>query len=134
MNDAGGVAGLPPLDSYRARLAALASRLARGGEGAADDFQTALAAWGEAHDRWRDELLRALALHHEIANALVGVRGHAQLLARSPAAAVPEVRERLEVILRESARIQEAAARLGAVKTALAEVDRGPAPGAARAA
>jgi nitrogen-specific signal transduction histidine kinase len=50
---------------------------------------------------------RLAELHHEINNALVGVRGHAQLLLHG-VGDQPRARERLEVILRESARIEKA--------------------------
>jgi nitrogen-specific signal transduction histidine kinase len=55
-------------------------------------------------------------VHHEINNASVGVRGNAQLMLMQPAGQAPGVRERLEVVLRESGRIQEATVRLGELK------------------
>jgi nitrogen-specific signal transduction histidine kinase len=60
-----------------------------------------------------------LGVHHEINNALVGVRGNAQLLLMDPNVQSPVVREKLEVLLRESGRIRDAAARLRELKAAL---------------
>ena len=60
-----------------------------------------------------------LGVHHEINNALVGVRGNTQLLMLSEAAGTPAVRERLEVVIRESGRIRDAAVQLQELKAAL---------------
>jgi len=74
-------------------------------------------------------------VYHDINNALVGVRGNAQLLLMGPAGAVPGARDRLEVVLRESDRIREAAHRLNALKSVLAALARESEPGpASRAA
>jgi len=54
--------------------------------------------------------LPSTAALHEIHNALVGIRGHARLLMASSAGEQPRVRDGLEVILRESSRIEKAAA------------------------
>ena len=69
-------------------------------------------------------MARQLGVHHDINNALVGVRGNAQLLLMGPAGQTPGARDRLEVVLRESDRIREAAHRLNALKSALAAVVR----------
>jgi nitrogen-specific signal transduction histidine kinase len=74
--------------------------------------------WREQRD-WTGAVARQLAVHHDINNALVGVRGNAQLLMMGPAALTPGVRDRLEVVLRESDRIREASQRLHALKLAL---------------
>jgi nitrogen-specific signal transduction histidine kinase len=58
-------------------------------------------------------------VHHEINNALVGVRGNAQLMLINMAGQSPAVRERLEVVLRESGRIQEATVRLRELRQVL---------------
>ena len=65
---------------------------------------------------WNAQVEDLLAVHHEINNALVGVRGNTQLMLMNPAGQGPGVRERLEVVLRESGRIQEATARLRDLK------------------
>jgi nitrogen-specific signal transduction histidine kinase len=67
-------------------------------------------------EAWNTQVEDLLAVHHEINNALVGVRGNAQLMLMNPAGQGPGVRERLEVVLRESGRIQEATARLRDLK------------------
>jgi nitrogen-specific signal transduction histidine kinase len=60
-----------------------------------------------------------LGVHHEINNALVGVRGNTQLMLMDPSGPGPGARERLEVVLRESGRIQEATLRLRDLKGVL---------------
>jgi signal transduction histidine kinase len=67
-------------------------------------------------EAWSARVEDVLAVHHEINNALVGVRGNTQLMLMNPAGQGPGVRERLEVVLRESGRIQEATARLRDLK------------------
>jgi signal transduction histidine kinase len=113
-----------PYRGLRERLAAQADALADAGR--ADDaaaLRAAIEAWWEAQRGWDEQAARVLSAHHEIANALVGVRGHAQLLLMSPAAQQPGVRERLEVVLRESARIQEVAGRIRELKVAFGGSD-----------
>jgi nitrogen-specific signal transduction histidine kinase len=68
--------------------------------------------WWTEQQAWNDAFSNRLRLYHEINNALVGVRGNAQLLLLGPLGSEPEVRQRLEVMIRESTRIKEAASRL----------------------
>ncbi len=86
---------------------------------AARALRAAVEAWRQAQEAWCAHVARTLSLHHDINNALVGVRGNAQLLLMGPAGKQPEIRKRLEVVIRESARIQEAAARIRELKVAL---------------
>jgi signal transduction histidine kinase len=104
----------PELSALIARLEAdpalreLAERL----EAAADRLAA------ESDDLKR-RLLACLSVNHDINNALVGVVGNAQLLGLGPAAALPGVKERLEVIARESNRIKQATLKLSELKQAL---------------
>lgn len=110
----------PPWEALRGRLAAEAEALERAGQAAAAAaLRAAAAAWWHEQSEWNARLAEALGVHHEINNALVGVRGNTQLLLMNAAGAAPGVRERLEVVLRESTRIQEAAARLRELKAVL---------------
>jgi len=104
---------------------------------------TALAEWLEGHgnaegaerarvlaDRllvWEAEVTRrtgeALAVHHEIRNALTGVLGNAQLVLMGAAAEVPGVRRRLEVLIQEAERIKEITDRLHKARAALIAED-----------
>ena len=112
-----------PTPALRARVLAVAQRLeASGDTEGARELREAWAAWEQEQRGWTGELARQLGVHHDINNALVGVRGNAQLLMMGPAAQTPGVRERLEVVLRESERIREAALRLNALKVALTTV------------
>jgi signal transduction histidine kinase len=114
-----GALGPAPYRALRERLAGQADALERAGAGAAAaSLRAALDAWWQEQSGWDAEAARALAVHHEIANALVGVRGHAQLLLMGPAGQQPGVRERLEVVMRESGRIQEATGRIRELKAA----------------
>jgi len=70
-------------------------------------------------DGLKRRLLTTLSVNHDINNALVGVVGNTQLLGMGPAANVPGVKERLEVIAREANRIKGAASRLSELKHAL---------------
>jgi len=70
-------------------------------------------------DSLKRRLLASLSVNHDINNALVGVVGNAQLLGLGPAAALPGVKERLEVIARESNRIKQATMKLSELKQAL---------------
>jgi nitrogen-specific signal transduction histidine kinase len=111
-----------PYLALRGRLEALAAELhAAGHAGAAEALREAVTAWWTAQRAWDEETARVLGAHHDIANALVGVRGHAQLLLLAPAGQEPGVRERLEVVLRETGRIQEAAGRIRDLKAAIGE-------------
>jgi len=114
-----------PHAALRARVLEIAGRLeAAGADEAARELRGALETWWTELQAWTGELARELAVHHEINNALVGVRGNVQLLQMGPAAQTSGVRDRLEVVLRESDRIRQAAARLNALKAALASVAR----------
>jgi len=83
--------------------------------------------WGEQQS-WNQSVQGVLSLHHEINNALVGVRGNAQLMLMNPVGHTPGVREKLEVVLRESGRIQEATARLRDLKAVLGGPHQHPRP------
>ncbi len=97
----------------------------RGDEPQAAALATILDDWWPEQQAWCERACDVLGVHHEINNALVGIRGNAQLLLRNPAALPAGIRERLEVVLRESGRIQEATSRLRELKTGLG----GPASG-----
>ena len=97
---------------------------AAGQDEEARELRASLDTWWREQLGWTDELARQLGVHHDINNALVGVRGNAQLLLLGPAGQVPGARDRLEVMLRESDRIREAAHRLNALKSALTAVVR----------
>jgi len=117
----GGISpGAPPYVALRERLAA-ALRDARGqGEAALiARAERELEAWWAEQSGWDARLIELLRVHHDINNALVGVSGNVQLMMRDPIARDSGVRERLEVMLRESSRIQTAAVRLRELKTAL---------------
>jgi nitrogen-specific signal transduction histidine kinase len=120
----------PPFDELHARLLEQVGSLeAAGAADAADALRAAVHAWWEAQQAWNLRLADTLSVHHEINNALVGVRGNAQLMMMGPAGQEPGLKERLEVVLRESSRIQIAAARLRPVRARLA--GHGPARHAA---
>jgi len=109
----------PPSAALHARMiAALAAVEAEQGGDGARELRAALEAWWRAQQEWNAHLAELFGAHHEINNALVGIRGNAQLILRSPVAEQPGVRERLEVVIRESQRIQEAVARLGDARSA----------------
>jgi signal transduction histidine kinase len=83
----------------------------------------------------------ALAVHHDIRNALTGVLGNAQLLLMGPAADLPGVRRRLESLIHEAERIRdltdtlgqarlELKARVGDLRDEPGGAARGPACGA----
>ena len=110
----------PTCEALRSQFIGHAEALAAAGNAeGARAVRAAVEAWRQAQESWCAQIARALSVHHEINNALVGVRGNAQLLLMGPAGKQPEVRKRLEVVIRESARIQEAAARIRDLKVAL---------------
>jgi len=65
---------------------------------------------------WEAQVTRqaseALAVHHDIRNALTGVLGNAQLVLMGPGAEVPGVRRRLESLVHEAERIKDITDRL----------------------
>ena len=110
----------PPAPALRARLTAMADDLAQAGqEPLARALRAATEAWWAEEEAWRQNVINVLRLHHDINNALVGVRGNTQLLLMAPVAEQPGVRDRLEVVLRESARIKDAAHRISELKASL---------------
>ena len=110
----------PPAHALRTRLLATADDLARAGqEPAARALRATVEAWWAEEEAWLAGIVTVLRIHHEINNALVGVRGNAQLLLMTPTSEQPGVRERLEVIVRESTRIKEAAARINELKASI---------------
>ncbi|HYM81483.1 MAG TPA: hypothetical protein VEY91_08730 [Candidatus Limnocylindria bacterium] len=107
----------PPWEALRAHLLARAEALDQAGDGAgAAGLREAVEGWWSEQLDWNQRLAELLRVHHEINNALVGVSGNAQLLLMKPAGQQPGVKERLEVVLRESGRIEEAALRLRQVR------------------
>ena len=109
-----------PHDELKRQLSAIADELQTGGDPArARQLQMLVATWWDELARWEARLAQMLGVHHEINNALVGVRGNAQLLLMDPTVQSAAVREKLEVLLRESGRIRDAAARLRELKAAL---------------
>ena len=87
----GGVEGMqPPWEALerptrgRSRSLEAAGDADRGGRAA----RTSREWWGE-QQAWNARVLSVLGVHHEINNALVGVRGNAQLLLMNPAAQHP---------------------------------------------
>lgn len=115
----------PPWDRLRTHLLVRADDLAAAGhdaEGAA--LRATVEAWWAEQQQWNGSIAGLLAVHHEINNALVGVSGNAQLLLMGPAGQLAGVRERLEVVMRESQRIRDAAVQLRHLRAAL-----GPGPG-----
>ena len=119
--------GPPPYAALRAKLLEQAEALRDSGHVAeAASLAAVVERWWDEQLRWNGSLVEMLRLHHDINNALVGVSGNAQLLMRDPVADQPGVRERLEVMVRESNRIQTAAARLRDLKSALEGNQREP--------
>ena len=72
---------------------------------------------------WEAEVIRqageALAVHHDIRNALTGVLGNAQLVLMGPGADVPGVRRRLESLVHEAERIKDITDRLHQARAGL---------------
>jgi len=116
---------LPPFETLHQRLMELANGIEAESPAAAGALRETLESWWREQLEWNRETAALLSLHHEINNALVGVRGNAQLLMIGPAGKVPGVRERLEVVIRESERIQQAAARLRGLKATLGNREPG---------
>ena len=138
MSSAGVDVGLPgaPHAALRAAVLDVARRLEAAGQAEiSGELCATLESWWRDQLGWTGGLARELGVNHDISNALVGVRGNAQLLLMGPAGEIPGARDRLEVVLRESDRIREAAHRLNALKSVLAALARengsGPASRAA---
>jgi signal transduction histidine kinase len=109
----------------RERLAEQAEAIERTGNPAsAASLRALVEAWWFEQDAWNARVRDVLGVHHEINNALVGVRGNTQLMLMDPSGPGPGARERLEVVLRESGRIQEATLKLRDLKGILG----GPVP------
>jgi signal transduction histidine kinase len=72
---------------------------------------------------WEAQVTRqageALAVHHDIRNALTGVLGNAQLVLMGPGADVPGVRRRLESLVHEAERIKDITDRLHQARAGL---------------
>jgi nitrogen-specific signal transduction histidine kinase len=90
---------------------------AAGAHEAAASLRGLVQEWWTEQQAWNGRLAEVLGVHHEINNALVGIRGNAQLLLMNPAVQQQGIRERLEVVLRESGRIQEATGCLRELRT-----------------
>jgi signal transduction histidine kinase len=92
---------------------AAAESLDRSGQ---TEAAAALRAAAGGLDEWRRDVVRrtgdALAVHHDIRNALTGILGNAQLLQMGQAVALPGVRKRLDSVVREAERIRDLTERL----------------------
>jgi signal transduction histidine kinase len=108
--------GGAPYVALAVRLRSLVESLDAGGQANAADLRELVAQWEKEQREWDERLLRMLSLHHDINNALVGVRGNAQLLLMGPLGQQPGVKDRLEIVIRESTRIREAASMLRELK------------------
>lgn len=113
----------PAYAALHARMMTALAAVEAKDEGGGRELREAIEAWWHAQQEWNGYLVELFGAHHEINNALVGIRGNAQLIQRSPVAGHPGVRERLEVLIRESQRIQEAVGRLRDAKNALGGPD-----------
>jgi nitrogen-specific signal transduction histidine kinase len=110
----------PPWEPLHSRLRQeIAAREAAGDAAGAESLRAIVDEWWTQQSAWGQRMAEALGVHHEINNALVGIRGNAQLLLMNPTVQQSGIRERLEVVLRESTRVQEAAGRLRELKTGL---------------
>lgn len=108
-----------PHETLRRQLLAVADELQAADPTRAQQLQALVTTWWDELSRWEARLAQVLGVHHEINNALVGVRGNAQLLLMDPNVQSPVVREKLDVLLRESGRIRDAAVRLRELKAAI---------------
>ena len=119
-----------PYEALRARLLDRAGELVRDGrEPEARALRATVDTWWDEQVAWNERVGEVLRVHHDMNNALVGIRGHAQLLLLSPEGQHPQVRTRLEVVMRESNRIREAAAVIESLRGVFK--GRGPASHAA---
>lgn len=109
----------PPWEVLRSSLLARADALeAAGLTRDAGKLRETVDEWWAQQTEWNDRLSQLLRVHHEINNALVGVSGNVQLLLMGPGRE-PGIRERLEVVLRETGRIGEAANQLRQLRAIL---------------
>jgi nitrogen-specific signal transduction histidine kinase len=107
----------PPYEPLRDGLLGFAATLRGAGDHAcAERLETMIRTWWTEQRAWNEAFANRMRLYHEINNALVGVRGNAQLLLLGPLGEEPDVRRRLEVMIRESTRIKEAASRLRSLR------------------
>jgi signal transduction histidine kinase len=112
--------GPPPFLRLRERLEEHVVAIERAGDArTATTLRALVEAWWFEQESWNARVRDVLGVHHEINNALVGVRGNTQLMLMDPSGLAPGARERLEVVLRESGRIQEATLRLRDLKGVL---------------
>jgi nitrogen-specific signal transduction histidine kinase len=117
-------AAVAPAGGFRERLLVIANEMAAAGvPESADALRGEIETWWVEQQEWEQSLTTLLELHHEINNALVGVRGHAQIMLHGSAASEPKVRDRLEVIIRESGRIEKAAQQVRKISHHLAGSD-----------
>lgn len=108
--------GGAPYVALAERLRSLAVSLDAGVPAEATLLRELVAQWENEQREWDERMLRMLSLHHDINNALVGVRGNAQLLLLSPMGQQPGAKDRLEIVIRESTRIRDAASLLRELK------------------
>jgi nitrogen-specific signal transduction histidine kinase len=107
----------PPYEALREGVQRFAETLrGAGDEEGARTLESMIDRWSNAQAEWNEVFANRLRLYHEINNALVGVRGNAQLLLLGPHGEEPDVRQRLEVVIRESTRIKEAASVLRQIR------------------
>jgi nitrogen-specific signal transduction histidine kinase len=107
-----------------------AGRLARAGrEREARALHATVDRWWDGQMAWNEQVAELLRVHHDINNALVGIRGHAHLMMLSPEGHHQQVRTRLEVVMRESNRIRDAVALLEVLRAVF--TGQGPAAHAA---
>ena len=82
----------PPWVALHARLLERADALERERRAAeAAALRELVGSWWEEQEAWRLQLFELLRLHHDLNNALVGIRGNAQLMMMGPAVQLPGV-------------------------------------------
>ena len=117
----------PPWMGLRHRLLEQASERAACGDAAGAAVLRALVeSWWREQEHWNAIARDMLRAHHEINNALVGVSGNVQLLLLGPSADPQRLRDRLQIVLRESERIERAVQSMQPFKAAL---ETAPDPG-----
>ena len=110
----------PPWEALRDELLAVADAAHAAGDAiVAARLRATVERWWREQEEWNRAIGDRLRVHHEVNNALVGVSGNAQLLLMGPAGQTAGIRERLEVVLRESRRIQQAAVALRELRVAI---------------